>query len=114
MTHLSYPSPSALEQPSDRRYVVAVVLSAIFGILGVHHFYLGRIAHGLFDLSLSVSALVLLMMGYPAWALLAIAIDYLHTFAVTFQLLVGACRDGQGRLVTYPGQKIGSPTAHER
>lgn len=101
-----YAPPTTIEVPSDRRYVVAVVLSAVFGILGVHHFYLGRILHGLFDLSLSMGALTLLLLDRPGLAMLLLAIDYLHTFAVTFQLLVGACRDGQGRLVTYPGQKI--------
>lgn len=94
------------EIPSERSYGVAVSLSAIFGILGVHHFYLGRIAHGLFDLSLSISGFTFLAMDRPIPAIVLLGIDWLHTIVVTFQLLVGAYRDGQGRLVTYPGQRI--------
>ena len=101
-----YAPPQGVEQSSDRRYVVAVVLAAVFGVLGIHHFYLGRILHGLFDLGLSLTAIVLFVVGRPAPAMLLLGIDVVHTYAVTFQLLVGACRDGQGRLVTYPGQKL--------
>ena len=106
MTDQPYAPPQGAEEPSDRRYVVAVVLAAVFGVLGIHHFYLGRILQGLFDLGLSMSAAALFVIGRPAPAMALLAIDVVHTYAVTFQLLVGACRDGQGRLVTYPGQKL--------
>jgi hypothetical protein len=33
-------------------------------------------------------------------------IDLIHTVIVTYLLLVGQYSDGQGRLITYPGQII--------
>lgn len=39
---------------SDKSYVTAAVLSGIFGVIGIHHFYVGRWGHGLFDLSMTV------------------------------------------------------------
>jgi len=92
--------------PSEKNYAVAVSLSAIFGVVGVHHFYLGRYLEGLFDLGLMILALVLYLSGYPLWALLVFAIDSLHTLIVTIMLLTGSIKDGRGRLVCYPGQRL--------
>jgi len=39
---------------SDKSYVTAAVLAGIFGMIGIHHFYVGRWGHGLFDLSMTV------------------------------------------------------------
>jgi len=66
---------------SEKSYSTAVILSGIFGIFGIHHFYCGRILHGFFDLSLAIVGL-------------------------TLMLLVGSYRDGHGKLIAYPGQKI--------
>ena len=91
---------------SQKSYAVAVILSAIFGILGIHHFYLGRWGHGLFDLALSVTGFVLI--GSGTLVLLGMAlllIDVIHTLVVTIRLIIGEYRDGKGLKVPYPGQE---------
>lgn len=90
---------------SNRKYVVAVCLSGIFGILGVQHFYLGRWALGFFDLGLSIIAFTLLAFDNP-WGWLILGIDIVHTIYVTYKLLVGEFKDGNGHIVPYPGQTI--------
>lgn len=94
------------ETPSEKSYGVAVCLSAIFGVLGVQHFYLGRWLEAFIDLGLAIATIFLFLIGEPLWALLVGAIDGLHTFIVTIMLLTGSFRDGRGRLVCYPGQKL--------
>jgi len=39
---------------SPKSYGVAVCLSTIFGVLGIHHFYLGRYLHGLLDVTMTI------------------------------------------------------------
>jgi len=93
---------------SDKRYVVAVVLSALFGILGIHHFYLGRWGHGLFDLALTIGGFALIFTGsgwLVALGVILLIADGIHTFVVTIMLLIGEYRDGEGRKVPYPGQE---------
>ena len=92
--------------PSEKNYIVAVSLSAIFGVLGIHHFYLGRYLEGLFDFGLAILTFALYMTGHPIWALFVFAIDTLHTFVVTIMLLTGSIKDRQGRYVCYPGQRL--------
>ena len=99
-------SAREVRTPSTKNYVVAVCLSAVFGVLGVHHFYLGRYLEGVLDLGLAVLTLCLYLMGHPGWALLVFAVDSLHTFIVTIMLLTGSIRDGRGHLVCYPGQRL--------
>lgn len=89
---------------SSKSYTVAVIISAIFGILGIHHFYLERWGMGLFDLSLSIGGFGLLLMGYNI-GLLVLFIDFVHTIYVTYKLLVGEYKDGEGKIIPYPGQK---------
>ena len=91
-------------EASSKSYGVAVCISAIFGILGIHHFYLERWGMGLFDLTLSIVGFWLIF-NDNLWGLAFIGIDAIHTFYVTFKLLVGEYADGQGRIVAYPGQK---------
>ena len=91
---------------SPKSYTVAVILSAIFGVLGVHHFYCGRHLHGIFDLSLSIGAFIALGVDKPIIGIALFGIDIVHTIFVTFQLLVGAYKDGDGKTITYPGQKL--------
>lgn len=94
------------DKASEKSYAIAVCLAGIFGILGIHHFYLGRWLHGLFDLSLSITGITLIVLhhGLFGWGLLAI--DFLHTMAVTIMLLVGSYKDGLGKVVIYPGQQL--------
>ncbi len=92
---------------SERSYGVAVCLTGIFGVLGIHHFYLGNIAHGIFDFSLFVIFLVLFYGWggeYALWSFLFFGLDFIHTVFVFFKLLVGAETDGQGKIVAYPNQ----------
>ena len=111
--------------PSSKSYGAAVCLCAIFGLLGIHHFYLGRILHGIIDLSMTIGAIALiftgqvqlyegsgtggglLMAGYgllmAGYGLLII--DAIHTFTITILLLIGKYRDGRGFVVAYPGQR---------
>ena len=93
--------------PSKKSYVIAVCLSGIFGVLGVHHFYLRRYFEGVLDLSLAVLAYALYLTGHPVLALLVFMVDSLHTFIVTIMLLTGSIKDGDGHLVCYPGQRLG-------
>lgn len=92
--------------PSEKSYATAVCLSGIFGILGIHHFYLGRYLMGIIDLTFSFLALYFFLTGRWMMALFLISVDYIHTVIITIVLLVGAYKDGDGRLVTYPGQTL--------
>lgn len=97
--------PMALAHPeiSEKSYATAVILSGIFGMLGVHHFYLRRWGEGILDVGLSLSWLYAFAVGSPvAWVFFAL--DFLHTVVVTSLLLVGKFKDGDGKLVAYPGQ----------
>ena len=95
-----------MKQASDKNYIVAVCLSAVFGVLGVHHFYLGRYVEGIIDFSLAMLALYFYINGQLGWAVLVFVIDSLHTFIITIMLLTGSFKDGSGKLVCYPGQKL--------
>jgi len=95
-----------LETPSDKSYAIAVSLSAVFGVVGIQHFYLGRWFEAIVDLGLAILTVTLFLLGEPMWALLVGAIDAIHTFIVTIMLLTGSFRDGSGKLVCYPGQRL--------
>jgi len=92
--------------PSPKSYVVAVCLSGVFGILGIHHFYLGRWMHGCLDLGMTLAAIFLIIIGGSLWGALILGVDVIHTFIVTILLLVGAYKDGNGKIVAYPGQNL--------
>jgi len=94
------------EQPSDKSYTIAVCLSAIFGVIGIQHFYLGRFVEATIDLGLFIATFYFFVTGEFALAILVGGVDAIHTFIVTIMLLTGTFRDGQGRLVLYPGQKL--------
>jgi len=91
---------------SDKSYAVAVILSAIFGVLGIQHFYLGRIGLGLFDLGLSIVGVYYLINGQIWQAMIFLGADWIHTMIVTVQLFIGEFNDGNGDRVCYPGQKL--------
>ncbi len=95
-----------MEKCSDKSYVLAVCLSATLGVLGIHHFYLGRIIEGICDLGLSVIAFFFFLRGQLVLGVLALFADWLHSFIVTILLLTGTFRDGKGYRVCYPGQKL--------
>lgn len=94
------------EKPSEKSYTIAVCLSAIFGVAGIQHFYLGRYIEATIDLALFVVTIYLFVTGQILFAFVVGAIDAIHTFIVTIMLLTGAFRDGSGNLVLYPGQKL--------
>ncbi len=96
-------------EPSDKSYIVAVSLCAIFGVVGIHHFYIGRYLEGLIDFGLFLTTLYFYITGQLAWALAFLAVDYLHTFIITIMLLTGSFRDGKGKIICYPGQQL-TPT----
>ncbi len=95
-----------MKEPSSKSYIVAVCLSGIFGVMGIHHFYLGRYLEGIIDFSLFVATIVCWMTGHIGWAVLFGLADALHTFIITIMLLTGSFKDGKGRVVCYPGQKL--------
>ncbi len=105
----SIPTPryfEGQEMPSEKSYATAVILSSVFGFLGIQHFYLGRIVEGVLDLGLSIGWMTCAAMGEPLWAVLLGVADFGHSFVVTIQLFTGNFRDGEGRRVPYPGQKF--------
>ncbi len=94
------------EKPSSKSYTIAVCLSAIFGVVGIQHFYLERWLEAILDLGMFIATVYFVATGQILIAFLVGAIDALHTLIVTIMLLTGTFRDGSGRLVLYPGQKL--------
>jgi TM2 domain-containing membrane protein YozV len=88
---------------SQKSYVTAVCLAAIFGTVGIHHFYVGRWLHGLFDLSLLIAAGIFFFSS--AWILagLFFFVDVVHTTYFVYKLIIGEYRDGSGKLIRIPG-----------
>ena len=93
-------------QPSEKSYVVAVCLSGIFGPVGVHHFYLGRFLEGVIDFGLLVATFYFLFTDQILLAIGFALADFFHTVVTTILLLIGAYKDGHGKIVCYPGQKL--------
>ena len=97
--------PGAL-QPSQKSYSKAVILSAVFGFVGVQHFYLGRLGEGILDLGLTTAWIYFFATGRPLLGVLFLIADLVHALTVTIMLLTGNYRDGDGHVVCYPGQKL--------
>lgn len=97
---------TASSDRSARKYHVAVILSGIFGVLGIQHFYLGRFGMGVLDLSLSIAAFGFFAAGEVLVGAAFFAADLVHTLVVTIMLFTGSFRDGDGKLVCYPGQVL--------
>lgn len=93
-------------EPSPKSYAVAVSLSAIFGVAGVHHLYLQRYVEFTIDFSLLILTIYCYFSGELIWALVFGIADALHTFIITIMLLTGSFKDGKGKTVCYPGQKL--------
>ncbi len=98
------------QQVSPKDYGKAVALSAALGFSGVHLFYLGRVGEGLLDVGLTLGWLFCFATDRPGLAVLLLLADVGHALVVTILLLTGNFRDGAGRLVCYPGQKLGDAT----
>jgi TM2 domain-containing membrane protein YozV len=97
-------------QASAKSYGKAVALSAALGFSGVHLFYLGRVGEGLLDVGLTLGWLFCFATDRPGLGVLLLLADVGHALVVTILLLTGSFRDGEGRLVCYPGQKLGGAT----
>ena len=92
--------------PSKKSYTIAVCLSAVFGVVGIQHFYLERWIEAILDLAAFLATVYFVLTGQLLLAFVCGAADALHTFIVTIMLLTGTFKDGHGKLVLYPGQKI--------
>ena len=91
---------------SPKDYGRAVAYSAVLGLLGAQHFYLGRWGEGLLDVGLSLGWLTAFALGHPLVGGVLLLADMGHALVVTILLLTGRFRDGAGRIVCYPGQRL--------
>lgn len=106
---MSVPAGGSAKAPgSPKSYGTAVVLCGIFGTVGVHHFYLGNVLHGLFDLGLFIAAIAFNAAGFTTGnsgligiGVTLVLVDIIHTFIIFYRLIVGVQRDGSGLLVTH-------------
>ncbi len=105
----SYNPHIAAGRESDKRILPAFLLCFFFGSLGVHRFYVGRIAGGF----VYIVALILLLVGLAnphirelggrcRWLFSGVGILLSGiTILVDFiQIIVGAFRDGEGNRIT--------------
>lgn len=103
----AFPNPYRADDISPKNFGVAVALCGVFGLAGIHHFYLDNILHGILDLGLLVAGIYLLNSYDDMVALfggLLLLIDAIHSAVVMYLLFTGKTIDGRGRLVPYPGQ----------
>jgi len=89
------------EDTSDKSYGVAIALCGVFGIIGIHHFYIGNYLHGILDLALFIGFVWLYAVASP-FAILVLIVDLFHTAYVFFMLIVGKQRDGNGKIIRQP------------
>lgn len=87
------------EEISPKSYGTAVTLCGVFGVIGIHHFYLEDWAHGIVDLLLFILTLYFFFTYQEGWALIFLAVDTLHTIIVFYYLIIERWRDGRGRLI---------------
>jgi hypothetical protein len=105
MAHTQPDQPGSL-QPSPRSYTTAVILSSVFGFLGIQHFYLGRWFEGAIDVGLSIGWILCFAQGEILLGVVFAVADFGHALVVTIMLLTGNFKDGAARVVCYPGQKL--------
>lgn len=100
------PDPNYMKGCSNKSYAVSVCLSSVLGYIGIQHFYLGRYFEGIIDVLLTIAWIYFFATGKILYAVVFIIADVVHSLTVTFLLLTGKFRDGNGRLVCYPGQVL--------
>ena len=88
-----------MKNNSTKSYGVAVSLCGVFGIGGIHHFYIGNHLHGIFDISLLIFGLYFLIFGPVGLGLFLLLIDVIHTFIVFYRLITEKQKDGSGKLI---------------
>jgi TM2 domain-containing membrane protein YozV len=88
-----------MKNNSTKSYGVAVSLCGVFGIGGIHHFYIGNHLHGIFDISLLIFGLYFLISGPVGLGLFLLLIDVIHTFFVFYRLITEKQKDGSGKLI---------------
>ncbi len=88
---------------SSKSYGIAVSLCGVFGILGVHHFYIGNILHGIFDLGLFILAMIFISQDESIGVILLL-IDIAHTIFVFYKLITEKQKDGHGKLIIHSAQ----------
>jgi TM2 domain-containing membrane protein YozV len=84
---------------SSANYGTAIILCGIFGVIGIHHFYLRNFLHGIIDLGMFLLFLFLMMDGREGLAYMVLLTDAVHTVFVFYLLITEQARDGSGRLV---------------
>jgi len=95
-----------MKSASEKSYVVAVCLSAVFGFIGLQHFYLKRHLQGYIDIGLTIGWIYCFASGQILLGVVLFAVDMAHSLTVTILLLTGTYRDGDGKYVCYPGQQL--------
>lgn len=85
---------------------MSVCLSGLLGYVGLQHFYLGRYFEGVIDILLTAAWIYFFVTGKILYGVAFVVADVIHSITVTFLLLTGRFRDGDGRLVCYPGQVL--------
>ncbi len=91
---------------SEKNYATAVCLSAILGLFGIQHFYLGRYVEGSVDVLLTVAWVYFFFNDHLLYGIIMLGLDGLHSFVATILLLTGSYTDGKGQYVCYPGQTL--------
>ena len=89
---------------STRSYGSSIAWCGVFGMLGIHHFYLGNWLHGIFDLSLFILGVGLYSsFGQPLEAVgaLLLVIDFFHSAYVFYKLIAEKQKDGDGKLIVF-------------
>ena len=101
-------SPIHPDEISDRSYGVAIALCGVFGIIGIHHFYLRNYLYGVLDLGLFIGTIVCFvaaeLLKEPSLIIVGVVlllIDTGHTMWIFYRLIVGKARDGNGKLVRH-------------
>lgn len=87
------------DEISERSYGMAVILCGVFGVLGIHHFYLRNHIHGFIDFGMFAIAIVLFRDGQGELAAIVLLVDALHTVIVFYKLITEQEHDGDGRRV---------------
>lgn len=87
-----------MTKKSEKSYTVSVALCGVFGLIGIHHFYLGNLLHGIFDLSLLIFGSWLII-NENGFGYLLILIDIIHSIIIFYKLITEQQKDSKGLLV---------------